>query len=146
VSGAIFDTFLGPDLSERTLYHGHSYGGNALAAAVAKRHLELFGERHVLDNVGARAAQLQTLLAERVAPLAVVKDVRQRGLMCGIELSSPSPDDRWGRRVCAEAVRRGVLLRPLGDVVVLMPILTSTADEIERIVDTVVASVDAVCR
>ena len=56
----------------------------------------------------------------------------------------PTDGLRWGRRVCAEAVRRGVLLRPLGDVVVLMPILTSTADEIDRIVDTLIASIELV--
>ena len=56
-----------------------------------------------------------------------------------------SNDLRWGRRVCAAAVNRGVLLRPLGDVVVLMPILTTTAEEIDRIVDVLEASIDEVC-
>ena len=55
--------------------------------------------------------------------------------MVGVELAPPGPGLRWGRRVCAAAVRRGVLLRPLGDVVVVMPPLTVTADEIDRIVD-----------
>ena len=63
-----------------------------------------------------------------------VREVRRRGLMAGVELDPPGPDLRWGRRACAAAVRRGVLLRPLGDVVVLMPMLTSTPEEIERIV------------
>jgi adenosylmethionine-8-amino-7-oxononanoate aminotransferase len=56
--------------------------------------------------------------------------------MVGIELDPPRRGLRWGRRVCAAAVRRGVLLRPLGDTVVVMPPLTVTADEIERIVTT----------
>jgi adenosylmethionine-8-amino-7-oxononanoate aminotransferase len=60
--------------------------------------------------------------------------------MVGIELRPPRPGLRWGRRVCAAAVRRGVLLRPLGDVVVVMPPLTVTADEIDRIVSTLVDS------
>ena len=63
-----------------------------------------------------------------------MKAVRQRGLMVGVELAPPRPGRRWGRRVCAGAVERGVLLRPLGDVVVIMPPLTITADEIDRIV------------
>ena len=63
--------------------------------------------------------------------------------MVGVELAPPVDGLRWGRRVCAESVRRGVLLRPLGDVVVLMPILTSTAEEIDRIVDTLIASINA---
>jgi adenosylmethionine-8-amino-7-oxononanoate aminotransferase len=64
--------------------------------------------------------------------------------MGGVELAPPPGAERWGRRVCAAAVRRGVLLRPLGDVVVLMPPLTVTDDEVERIVDTLAASIDEV--
>ncbi|HUR77601.1 MAG TPA: adenosylmethionine--8-amino-7-oxononanoate transaminase [Acidimicrobiales bacterium] len=141
-SGAVFDAFLGPDLSEFTLYHGHSFSGNALCAAVARRHLHLFEEWGVLANVVARAEQLRARLVE-VAALPGVADVRQQGLMVGVELAPPQDGLRWGRRVCAEAVRRGVLLRPLGDVVVLMPILTSTPEEIDRIADTLIASIHA---
>jgi adenosylmethionine-8-amino-7-oxononanoate aminotransferase len=64
--------------------------------------------------------------------------------MTGVELAPPEEGLRWGRQVCAAAVRRGVLLRPLGDVVVLMPMLTSTADEIERIVTVLAESIDEV--
>jgi adenosylmethionine-8-amino-7-oxononanoate aminotransferase len=144
-SERVYRAFLGADLSEYTLYHGHSFSGNALGAAVAKRHLELIGEWDVLANVRARADQLGELLDERVASLAAVKEVRRRGLMTGIELAPPVDDLRWGRRVSAACVRRGVLIRPLGDVIVLMPPLTITADEIERIVDAVAASIDEVC-
>ena len=140
----VYEAFLGPDLSGATFYHGHSYGGNALAAAVALRHLQLLDEWDVLANVSARSAQLRALLAERVAPLPAVGDVRLCGLMGGVELAPPGSGLRWGRRVCAAAVRRGVLLRPLGDVVVLMPMLTSTAGEIERIVDVLVAAIEEV--
>ena len=143
-SGAVAEAFLGEDLGPRTLYHGHSYGGNALAAAVAKRHLELMQEWHVLENVAARGSQL----AKRLGPLGrhpAVREVRTCGLMAGIELAPPAQGLRWGRRVCAEAVDAGVLLRPLGDVVVVMPILTSTAPEIDRIVDVLEAAIGAVC-
>jgi adenosylmethionine-8-amino-7-oxononanoate aminotransferase len=133
-SGPVFAEFLGPDLSERTLYHGHSYSGNALAAAVALRHLDLLEANDVLANVRARSAELDALLRDRVAPLDAVADVRLLGLMGGVELAPPAPDLRWGRRVCAAAVARGVLLRPLGDVVVLMPPLTITSEEVHRIV------------
>ena len=131
-SGRVFEAFLGEDLGPKTLYHGHSFGGNALAAAVALRHLQLLDDWNVLDNVNERSAQLRALLEQRIAPSEKVKDVRLLGLMGGVELH---PGERRGRRVCAEAVKRGVLLRPLGDVVVVMPPLTITADEIERIVD-----------
>jgi adenosylmethionine-8-amino-7-oxononanoate aminotransferase len=135
-SDRVYRAFLGPDLSERTFYHGHSYSGNALAAAVALRHLQLVEERDVVANVRARAATLRRLAGERLAPLAAVADVRLCGLMGGVELAPPADGLRWGRRVCAAAVRRGVLLRPLGDVVVLMPPLTVTDGEVERIVAT----------
>jgi adenosylmethionine---8-amino-7-oxononanoate aminotransferase len=140
-SDRVHRAFLGEDLSERTLYHGHSYSGNALAAAVALRHLELFEEWDVLANVRARAATLRRLLAERLSPLAAVRDVRARGLMAGVELAPPADGLRWGRRVCAGAVRRGVLLRPLGDVVVLMPPLTITDAELVQIVDVLAGSI-----
>jgi adenosylmethionine-8-amino-7-oxononanoate aminotransferase len=133
-SGAVFEAFLGPDLSEKTLYHGHSYSGNALAAAVALRHLELLDAHDVLANVRERSAELRALLDDHIAPLDAVREVRLQGLMGGIELAPPRDGLRWGRRVSAGAVRRGVLLRPLGDVVVLMPPLTVTSGEIHEIV------------
>jgi adenosylmethionine-8-amino-7-oxononanoate aminotransferase len=134
-SGRVFTAFLGEDLGPRTLYHGHSYGGNALAAAVALRHLRLLEERDVLANVRERSDELAALLDTRIAPLAGVAEIRLRGLMCGIELAA-RPGARRGRRVCAAAVRRGVLVRPIGDVVIVVPPLSITSGELERIVDT----------
>jgi adenosylmethionine-8-amino-7-oxononanoate aminotransferase len=143
-SGRVFDAFLGADLGPSTFYHGHSYGGNALAAAVALEHLRLVESWNVLGNVRARGAQLSDLLARRVAARASVREVRQRGLMVGVELAPPREGLRWGRRVCAGAVDRGVLLRPLGDVVVVMPPLTITEDEVERVVDALTDALDEV--
>jgi len=145
-AGAVADAFLGDDLGPKTLYHGHSYGGNALAAAVALRHLELLEKWSVLDNVGHRSAQLRTALAERIAPLSPVAQIRQHGLMVGVELAPPPDQHRWGRQVCAAAVERGVLLRPLGDVVAIVPMLTSTPEEIDRIVDTLGEAIEAGCQ
>ena len=69
-SGRVFDAFLGHDLGSRTLYHGHSYGGNALACAVALRHVELLAARDVLTNVRARSDELRTLLELTARPAA----------------------------------------------------------------------------
>jgi len=146
VTRRVYEAFLGPDLGERTLYHGHSFSGNALAAAVATRHLALIDEWDVLANVRERATQLGVLLEKFAGERpSAVGDIRRRGLMTGVELSPPTDGLRWGRLVCAAAVRRGVLLRPLGDVVVIMPLLTSTSDEIERIVEVLGDAVDEVC-
>jgi adenosylmethionine-8-amino-7-oxononanoate aminotransferase len=142
-NGRVYDAFLGPDLSEHTLYHGHSYSGNALGAAVALRHLRLLDELSILENVRVRAAQLEGALTATVTPLPGVREVRQRGLMVGIELAPPADGLRWGRRVSAGCVERGVLIRPLGDVIVLMPMLTTTEAEIDRIVEVVAAAIVA---
>jgi adenosylmethionine-8-amino-7-oxononanoate aminotransferase len=141
----VYEAFLGPDLSARTFYHGHSYGGNALAAAVAHRHLQLLMEADVLANVRSRSAQLSAALEAALGRHAAVAEIRLRGLMGGVELNPPTAGLRWGRLVSAACVRRAVLIRPLGDVVVIMPPLTVTADEIERIVATVTAAVEEVC-
>lgn len=140
-SGAVFEAFNGADLGEATFYHGHSYGGNALACAVALRHLQLIEEWRVLDHVAVVADRLSTRLKDSVAGLDAVAEVRQCGLMVGVELAPPLGSTRWGRRVCAATVRRGVLLRPLGDVVVVMPPLTTTVWEIDRVVDVLAASI-----
>ncbi|MDZ7733832.1 MAG: aminotransferase class III-fold pyridoxal phosphate-dependent enzyme [Acidimicrobiia bacterium] len=125
-----------PTWAPRTFYHGHSYSGNALACAVALRHLQLLDEWDVLANVAARSRQLDERVRADVDSHPAVREARLAGLMGGVELAPPEGEDLWGRRVCAASVRHGVLLRPLGDVVVLMPLLTVTEDEIDRIVDT----------
>lgn len=139
-SGRVFTAFMGEDLGPRTFYHGHSYGGNALAAAVAKRHLELLAEWNVLANVEARSEELERMLGERIAPLRGVAAVRLCGLLGGVEL------EPWlsAREICSEAVRRGVLLRSLGQVVPLVPPLTTTAEELERIVSVLEQAIKTV--
>lgn len=127
VAGArVYDAFAA---AGQAFAHGHSYGGNALAAAVALRHLRLLGERDVLANVAARSIQLSELLAERVAPLPGVGGIRVKGLLCGVDVATGT-----GRAVCDAAVVGGVLLRPIGDTVIVVPPLTIGAEEIERIV------------
>jgi adenosylmethionine-8-amino-7-oxononanoate aminotransferase len=143
--GRVFDAFLGPDLSARTFFHGHSYSGNALAAAVALRHLELLDARDVLGNVRERSDELRGLLDDRIAPHPSVLDVRLCGLMGGVELR-PSAQPRFGRRVSAATVERGVLVRPLGDTVVLMPPLSITSAELHRIVHALAGALDQVPR
>ncbi|KAA0235452.1 MAG: L-Lysine--8-amino-7-oxononanoate transaminase [Acidimicrobiales bacterium] len=141
----VYDAFLGPDSSEVTFHHGHSYSGNALAAAVGHRHLELIEEWDVLVNVAERAQELAKLLDEQIKMHPAVQAIRQRGLMVGVELAPPEQGLRWGRRVCAAAVRRGVLLRPLGDVIVLVPPLTTTTDQVALLVDALGSAIEEVC-
>ena len=144
-SARVYDAFLGEDLSEMTLYHGHSYSGNALAAAVALRHLELLEERDVVANVRASGAELGEVLGASVTDLPGVAEVRRCGLMTGIELAPPRDGLRWGRKVTAACLDRGVLIRPLGDVIVLMPPLDVTSAELVQIVDALAGAIREVC-
>ncbi len=132
-NGRIFDAFA---LVGQAFLHGHSYGGNALAAAVALRHLQLIEERDVLANVRARSVQLRSLLSERVGPVPGVAAIRIHGLMCGVDLTTG-----MARRVCDAAVAAGVLLRPIGDTVIVLPPLTITSTDVERIVDVLAAAI-----
>ena len=140
----VHDAFLGPPAAGRTFYHGHTYTGNPLGCAAALASLDIFERERTLDRLGPKTHRLEQLLVRHVALLPHVADVRQRGVMVGIELAAdatarrPYPAaDRTGARVVLEARRRGVIVRPLGDVVVLMPPLSITADEIERLVTVV---------
>jgi adenosylmethionine-8-amino-7-oxononanoate aminotransferase len=135
VAGRVADAFLGPDLGPQTLYHGHSFGGNALAAAVARRHLALLDERDVLSRVRAREAELRDLLDAYIAPLPAVRDIRLCGLLAAVELDTAA-DPLLARRVAASAVERGVLVRSLGASIPLVPPLTIEPAELERIVET----------
>jgi adenosylmethionine-8-amino-7-oxononanoate transaminase len=137
-SKRVCDAFRGTDLSEKTFYHGHSYGGNALAAAVALRHLELVRAPSILENVRARSAQLREALQE-LRQFTAVADIRLIGLMGAVELASSDP--RLARRVCSAMIRRGVLTRSMGSVVTLVPPLTITHDEIHRIVTALNAAI-----
>jgi len=139
----VYETFLGPDLGERTFYHGHSYSGNALACAIASRHLQILDERRILDNVQTAAAALAAALAPVEAHHGV-KAVRRRGLMAGVELDPPPGAELWGRMVCANAVERGVLLRAIGDVVIIVAPLSVTPGEVEMIGHTLACAIDAV--
>ena len=144
-SDRVFQAFLGPDLGNKTFYHGHSYGGNALAAAVALRHLELIEAWDVLANVRARSQEMFDLLHDRIGAKPAVREIRLRGLMGGVELAPPVVDLRWGRKVSAAAMERGVFIRPIGDTVILMPPLTISSREIHQIVHALSDSIDEVC-
>jgi adenosylmethionine-8-amino-7-oxononanoate transaminase len=136
----VFDAFLGPDLSANTFYHGHSYGGNALAAAVALRHLQLLQSESILINVRERSTQLREALTV-IARRPSVRDVRLIGLMGAVELKTEN-DPLLPRRVCAAMVRRGVLSRSMGAALTIVPPLTITAAEIDRIVTTILEALD----
>jgi adenosylmethionine---8-amino-7-oxononanoate aminotransferase len=150
-SEAIFESFLAPYDEFRTFFHGHTYTGNALACAVACASLRLFERDGVLAKVNARAARLAALLEEQVAPLEHVGDIRQTGLMVGIELvhdrATRAPyatAERIGARVCSEIRKDGIILRPLGPVLILMPPLSIQEEELDHLVASCARAITAV--
>jgi adenosylmethionine-8-amino-7-oxononanoate aminotransferase len=135
----IWRAFLGDYAQGRTFFHGHTYGGNPLGAAVALATLDVFGEERTLENLPPKITRLAAHLA-RIAQHPHVGDVRQCGLLAGIELvrdkDSKEPFDwreKRGITACRHALDRGVWLRPLANVVVIMPPLAVTLEELDRI-------------
>jgi adenosylmethionine-8-amino-7-oxononanoate aminotransferase len=147
---AIFRSFLGPFEARRTFFHGHTYAGNPLGCAVATASMKLFRDRKIVEGLPPKIEALRRALA----PLAAhphVGEIRQRGLMVGVELvrdrerrSEYEYERRVGHQVCLEARRQGVMLRPLGNVVVLMPPLAMTVPQLEQLAAAVRTGVDAV--
>ncbi|MEN8148367.1 MAG: adenosylmethionine--8-amino-7-oxononanoate transaminase [Planctomycetota bacterium] len=122
---AVFDAFTGEVEEGKTFFHGHSFTGNPLACAAGLASLDLLVD--LLPSVAAKAALVARAL-EPIAALPIVDDVRQRGLMVGIELAG----DRTGHEVTALARRRGMIIRPIGKVVIFLPPLASTDDELNE--------------
>jgi adenosylmethionine---8-amino-7-oxononanoate aminotransferase len=146
----VYEGFLADYAEFRSFFHGHTYTGNPLACAAALANLEIFQEERTLERLQPKIELLEQLLAELVSPLDHVAEVRQRGFMCGIELAadarSGTPYDaslRVGHEVTLEARARGAIVRPLGDVVVLMPPLAIEPDLLEELVEVVSDSIAA---
>ncbi len=140
-SERIYEAFLGDHEELRTFFHGHTYTGNPLACAAALATLDVFERERTLEALQAKIALLHELLDELVAPLPGVREIRRRGLMVGIELHEFPLEARMGHQVTLAARRRGAVIRPLGDVVVLMPPLAISPDEISHLVQIAAASV-----
>lgn len=139
----VFDGFVFPYEDMKTFFHGHTYTGNPLACAVALANINLFKTERVIERLQPRIRFLSGEL-KRLKDLSCVGDIRQRGFMVGIELvkdkktKEPFPwEERVGARVCERARDLGVILRPLGNVIVLMPPLSVSKEEIRVLVRTV---------
>lgn len=147
----VFQAFLGPPAEGRTFFHGHTYTGNALAAAAALATLDIFEREQVLGTLPDKIAQLRRELS-RLRALQAVGDIRQYGLAAGIELvadratRAPFPaGERRGMRVCRAARARGVFLRPLGDTIICMPPLSIAGAEITHLVDAIEYGIRETC-
>ena len=146
----VFESFLGDHASKRTFFHGHTYAGNPLACAAATASMRLFRERKIVAGLPAKVSALRRAL-EPALGHPHVGEIRQRGLMVGIELVRDRATRaeyeyglRAGHEVILAARRRGAVLRPLGNVVVLMPPLSLTEAELAELAAIALASIDEV--
>jgi adenosylmethionine-8-amino-7-oxononanoate aminotransferase len=140
----IYSAFLGEYKEFKTFFHGHTYTGNPLGCAAALASLELFERESIIEKMQPRISYLRKRLSGDILPLSHVGDVRQWGYMVGIELveekasrKNYAPERRIGRKVILEARKHGVMIRPLGDVIILMPPLTIADEELTTLLDVV---------
>jgi len=143
----IYRAFLGGHSAKKTFFHGHTYTGNPLACAAALASLDLFESRKTLDTLQRKIKLLSDLL-EPLNQFPHVGEIRRKGFMVGIELvkgirtRKPFPwSAKVGARVCSRARRHGVILRPLGDVVVIMPPYVITSAQIRTLVNAVASAI-----
>ncbi len=146
----VYRAFLGPYGSFKAFFHGHTYSGNPLACAAALANLDLLLEKRVVEGVARKTPMLARALSS-LARHPHVGEIRQKGFMVGIELvadrtsKKPFPlEARTAYRVGLACRARGLLLRPLGDVIVLMPPLTATARELAWMTEVVKEAIDEV--
>ena len=141
-SEEIYEGFLGEHEEFRTFFHGHTYTGNPLACAAAIATLDVFREERTIERLQPKIRLLGELL-EPIAAHPAVREVRRCGFMVGIELVEHPLPERIGHQVTLEARRRGAIIRPLGDVVVLMPPLAIAADDLRRLVEITGEAIEA---
>ena len=149
----VFDAFAGRYSDYRTLFHGHTYGGNPLGCAAALASLEVFETERTLERAAAAATRLGELLDEHIEPLACTGPVRRVGLMAGFDLWRDAEqgllfaaDERRAHRAVLVAREAGVIVRPLGDTMVLMPPLALPDELLERLVSVVASAVERATR
>ncbi|BCD62402.1 adenosylmethionine---8-amino-7-oxononanoate aminotransferase [Nitratiruptor sp. YY08-26] len=135
-SDRVYEMFYCDYNEYKAFLHSHSYTGNALACAAANATLDIFEN----DDVITKNRIKIDYIAQKIAPfqeLSCVKDVRQQGMIAAIELQGYKPQERIGLRINQEALKRGVFVRPLGNVIYFMPPYVITFDEIDMMIDSV---------
>jgi adenosylmethionine-8-amino-7-oxononanoate aminotransferase len=141
-SERIYEAFLGSYSEFKTFFHGHTYTGNPLACAAALASLDVFEAERTLVRIQPKIRLLSEWL-QGLERMQEVREVRQCGLMVGIDLGEHDPELRLGHRVVQEARRRGVIVRPLSDVIVIMPPLSISKQDLYRLVGVVADSIRA---
>jgi len=139
----IFHAFLGEYSEFKTFFHGHSYTGNQLGCAAALANLQVFEDERTLEKLQPKIARLKAGL-DRCRKLSHVVDVRQIGFIGAVEVGPYALEDRMGIKVCTEMRRRGVLTRPIGNTIVLMPPYCITDSQLDRLFTALAEAVQTV--
>jgi adenosylmethionine-8-amino-7-oxononanoate aminotransferase len=139
---AVYVGFLGAPAEAKTFFHGHTYTGNPIACAVALANLDIFRDERTIEALQPKIELLDRRLAE-ITEMPGVTEVRSRGVMVGIDLGEHDPELRVGHRVTREARERGAMIRPLSEVIVLMPPLAISEAELTDLLDICVESITA---
>jgi len=140
----IYEGFLGAPEEYRTFFHGHTYTCNPLACAAALASLDVFENERTIARLQPKIALLQEILGE-IEAMPEVTEVRGRGFMAGIDLGEHDPALRMGHKVTLEARERGAIIRPLSDVVVLMPPLSISESDLRRLLQITRESIEVAC-
>ncbi len=147
----IYDAFLGEFSELKTFFHGHSYTGNPLGCAAALACLEIFEKEKTLATLPPKIQILEDWL-KAISGMDHVGDVRNKGLMAGVELvrdkrtKDPYPwEEKMGWRVCHFVREKGIIIRPLGNVIVIMPPLSISADDLRYMLESIGEGIIACC-
>ena len=150
VTDEIYNAFLGEPTEYKTFYHGHSYTGNNLCCAAGLASLDIFKKDHVIENLPPKMEVIRQHFAKMNA-MEFVGDARQCGMLGGIELMADKakkvPFDaalQMGGGICQNARKYGLIIRNIGDVIVFMPPLCSTVDEIDAMLSRLEQSMDEI--
>ncbi len=145
----IFNAFLGEPDEHKTFYHGHTYTGNQLACSVALKNIELIEKRGLVKEIAKKAKHLAEKLSV-LYELPVVGDIRQRGLMVGIEIVKDraskkvfQSEENIVPRIIQTARENGLIIRELGPVITMIPVLSMSESELDQMVDIVYRSIQA---
>jgi adenosylmethionine-8-amino-7-oxononanoate aminotransferase len=147
----VYNAFLGDFKDLKTFFHGHSYTGNPLACAAALACLDLFDKEKVLEGLQGKIGMVDEWLRELLT-LPHVGDVRHAGFMAGVELvrdkATKEPyawEEKVGWKVAYHARDNGVFIRPLGNVIVIMPPLSISGENLKRLLEVIRSAIMSVC-
>src|SRR3990170_2912086 len=148
VTEDIYNAFLGEYKEFKTFFHGHSYTGNPLGCAAAIANIDIFEQEKVIEQVRVKSSLLEKLL-DPLKNHPHVGDIRQKGLMAGIELVQNKTtktqyplEDKTGFRVCIKAKKMGLILRPIGNVIILMQPLSISPAVLKKMVSIITSAID----